>query len=67
MRSDGGTELAREALQDVREGRLFSTYDADVVLDYFDGKVLLLGGNGRLCTRSDAALTSCPSLLECAL
>ena len=43
--SDGGpptgrgmTGLAREALRDVREGRVFSTYDADCVLDYFDGR-----------------------------
>lgn len=33
-----GMKLASDALGDVREGRLFSPYDVDCVLDYFDGR-----------------------------
>ncbi|EJK71422.1 hypothetical protein THAOC_07138, partial [Thalassiosira oceanica] len=36
-----GMKLASDALGDVREGRLFSPYDVDCVLDYFDEEVRL--------------------------
>lgn len=58
-----GMKLASDALGDVREGRLFSPYDVDCVLDYFDGRWPPPRGGyaGSLCARSDRRFRILPS------